>query len=159
MKAMGLTLVVGCLAVLAACSSPRGCSTHPCNGPEPPPTTVHLSLGGQTFLLAPGRSHPINIRSGRPLPITITISSPSGATVKDVYLTVNSYPSGIASGVPTGKVKILNHHAGRLEPNQSISATWIPQSLFGTNRLDLSLDYSVGEAGVGTIIANMTLTT
>jgi hypothetical protein len=77
--------------------------------------------------------------------ISITISSPTGATVKGVYLVVNSYPSGVGSGGPTGKVKILYHHAGQLATNHSITASWIPETLFGTNRLDLTLDYSVGD--------------
>jgi hypothetical protein len=159
MKPIGLVLVASCVAALAGCASSGRCGSHKCPAPEPPPTTIHLSLAGQTFALTPGQSHPISIRLGRPVTISITISSPTGATVKGVYLVVNSYPSGVGSGGPTGKVKILYHHAGQLATNHSITASWIPETLFGTNRLDLTLDYSVGDTAIGSPIANMTLTT
>lgn len=159
MKAMRLALAAACTAVLAACTSTEGCGSNKCAPPAAPPTTIHLSLAGRTFALTPGQRHPVSVRAGRPLPITITISSPTGATVKDTYLVVNSYPSGFGFGKPTGKVKILDHHAGPLKPNRSINASWIPEILFGTNRLDLSLYYVVGDAGIGAAIARMTVTT
>ena len=117
-------------------------------------------MAGQTFAITPGRTRPaITIPVGRPVNITIGISSPTGAAIKDVYLAVK-IGGATDAPVPTGQSKILIHHAGTLESDKTITTTWIPETLFGTNELGLTLDYTIGKAGtIGTSFADLTLTT
>jgi hypothetical protein len=150
-RSVGLAVIASCVFVLAACTSGSESPSRSCPGKCPPPsapsTTIHLSVASHSFLLRVGESHSVTLTLGESIPIVVSIASPTGATVSDVYLAVNSYPSGLNSGVPSGKLKILSSHVGTLNQGQPVATTWTPGPLFGTNSLDLTLAYTVGDSG------------
>jgi hypothetical protein len=142
----------------SASVSARGCPQfEKCPPPQPPKNTIELTIGGRAYSLRDGAAVSITLHPGSAAHIAVAIASPTGAPVADVWLTVNSYPSGDDGGRPSGKARVLSHHSGPLAPGQKVTAIWSPVALFGTRRLDLTLYYSIGDAGVSTIIAKLSI--
>jgi len=146
----GFAQPVGCLLfALAACTSTssKSCGNHKCPAPVGPSFAVRVSVDGGQMPTRGARRTQIKI--GRPTHISVSIERASGADVRDVYLVVNSYPSGIDRGRPSGRVKILAHHVASLGPNDTVQAVWTPTPLFGTTNLDVGVDFAIGNEGVG----------
>jgi hypothetical protein len=122
-----------------------------------PPSTIHLTVHGKQFALLPGQSTTLELKLQHPIVISLSIDSPTGAAVQDIWLTVNSYPSGFGPVRPTGRAEILTHHAGLLSPGQAVTASWTPVALFGTTKLDLTLEFGIGDFGIGTALAHLNI--
>jgi len=143
------------LLPLAACTYATPCNARKCGGPATVPTfSVHMAVDGKRVPLSSRRT-PIKI--GRTIRIDVYIGRPNGVDVKNVYLAVNSYPSGINRGVPSERIKILTHHVGSVLENQSVTADWTAGPLFGTRQLDVSVDFEMAGAGVGSTAGQMQL--
>ena len=159
-------LAVAALAVAAgaSCEPPaHGCPPGAkCPGPPAPPSTVALSINGQHYEGQPGQlltyRRPLHVKAGRRLHFGVRIKAPAGVRVSDVWLLVNSYPSGFGADGPSGKYKLVLHHPGAVTATQRLVGSWRASSLFHTHELDLSINYTVGNGSVDWAIAHMTVT-
>lgn len=147
----------GIVLALAACTSTsaKSCGNRKCPAPAGPSFTIRMAIDGKQVPLSFSRRTPIKI--GRPVRIDVYVDRPSGVDVKNVYLVVNSYPSGIDRGTPSGRVKILTHHVGSILQRQPVTARWTPEPLFGTRQLDVHVDFEMAGSGVGSTAGRLQL--
>jgi hypothetical protein len=133
-----------------------------CPPPQPPPTTITLTIDGKPYKESPGTVatglRPLTISAGQRVVISLRMQSTPHLYLGDVWLTVNSYPSGVDGGHPSGKYVPLIHHAGALAPAQILSTSWTATSMFNTHALDLTITFTVGNSTVGSIIAQLKIT-
>lgn len=149
-------LTAGLLLAGVACTSSKSCAGKNCPPPQLPKFTVHLTIDGKPAPTPNGtRRIPINI--GRLVRLAVWIDRAGAVDIQDVYLVVNSYPSGIDRATPSGRVKVLAHHSGSLSVGDSVQATWTPTPLFGTDKLDVTVDFTIAGSGVGWTAANLQL--
>jgi hypothetical protein len=148
------TAMINSFHLPGATPCPRSCPTHPAT------TTIHLTVGTHSYVLPIGGYRNITVPVGTPLPITVTINNSARAPITNAYLSVDSghHITLRANTPPSGNVVILAQHAGPITNEQSLSATWTPTTLFGTNKCYLSLDYSIGGGSLGLTIATLTIT-
>jgi hypothetical protein len=128
-----------------------------------PPTAVRVSVNGRQFVRgfdAPssGREPRLHLAVGQSIALAVWIKAPVGVYVGDVWLTVNAYPSGFGYGRPTGKFRLLKHVSGRVSADQAITASWTATRLFDADALDLTIEFTLGDAGVGSPLAHVELT-
>lgn len=120
-------------------------------------TGVHLSIGNHRYNLSPAQAASVPLRIGDPVTITIRIDRPVSLEVSNMFLSVNSYPSGSGPNGPTGKERTLIHHPGPIALGDSVATTWTPQILYGTDNLDLTVEYGIGKADIGYAVAHLRL--
>lgn len=149
-------LLGGLLLALAACATGTPCGSRKCGGPATEPRyTVRLALDGKPVPFAPSRRTPVKI--GRPVRIDVYIDPPTDVPVSDVYLAVNSYPSGNDRGTPVGRLKILTHHVAAVARGEPVTAEWTPRPLFDTKQLDVSADFTIGDTGIQRVVGRLQL--
>jgi hypothetical protein len=133
-----------------------------CPAPQPPPTTITLTIDGKRYRESPGTVvaglRPFTVRAGERVTIALRLQTTAHTQLGDVWLTVNSYPSGNNQGHPSGKYFPLIHHAGVLGRAQVLSTSWTGTALFNSRALDLTILFRVGNFTVGSIIAQFKIT-
>jgi hypothetical protein len=175
------SLYVGVIALLAsattvACSSaatdrggsgPSSSDSYSCPpgakcpGPPLPSITVSLTIDGKTYSNSYGKvasTRRLAFAAGTRVPIALSLRTPSDNRISNVWLTINSYPSGVRYNHPTGKYRLLARHPGTLSPAQHLTATWTAARLFHTGRLDLTATFDIGNAGTSGVVANLQVT-
>jgi hypothetical protein len=142
---------------LAACTSasPKSCDGK-CPASELPRFAVHLTVDGQALAVAHGTAR-ATMTVGRPVALSLSIDRANGVAVRDVYLFVNSTPWTDGPGAPSGRVKILAHHADPLPPGQTVVADWTPSPLFGTTKLKITARFDLGNIGTAATAAELRL--
>lgn len=154
-----LVMLVGVLLASTACTSSSSCVGKNCRPPATPRFVVHLSADGKPVPRPAGGSRRTPIKIGHPVNLSVSIDRASGVDVRDVYLVVNSYPSGMIDGAaPSGRVKVLAHHVRTLPPGELVEATWTATPLFGTDKLDVTVDFTIADAGIGWTAGELLLT-
>jgi hypothetical protein len=127
----------------------------------PPPLdsaaiTVHLTIAGHEYSLrGSGQAPTVTLNHGARTLIVVSIDRPAALPVSNLYLSVNSYPSGSGPPGPIGREHTIMHDTGSLQSGSFARAEWTPTALFGTSNLDLTLEYSEAVATVSYVIAHL----
>lgn len=126
-----------------------------------PPVTIELSIDGHQYSGHSGQlltgQQAIRVGAGQRVAFQVGIQAAANVRVLDLWLVVNSYQSGFDGnhGRPTGKYRLVLHHAGSLEPGQHLAGTWTATQLFGTGALDLTAHYAAGDFGISTVLGHL----
>lgn len=132
-----------------------------CAPPQPPATTIELGIDGHHYTGRPGQlltgQQPVRVTTGHHVVVQVGIQAAANIRVSDVWLTVNSYPSGFDGSPdhPSGKYRVVLHHAGTLHGAQQLVGYWTAKRLFGTGALDLSAHFAVGDFGIGVVLGHL----
>jgi hypothetical protein len=95
---------------------------------------------------------------GQSIALTVWIKDPVGVYVGGVWLTMNASPPGFGYGRPMGKFRLLKHVSGQVSADQSITARWTATRLFDADALDLTIEFTLGDACDGSPLAHVELT-
>lgn len=147
-------------AVAAAALVVAGCTSAGHLGPpQSPKVVVHLTIDGKQYTGTEGTQltgrRPLILRSGRRVAIALSLTPQASDRVSDVFLGVNGYPVSIGDGHSNGKYQSLIRHKGALPVGEQLKASWTASRLFNTNMLDLTLSYTVRDAGASWPVAHL----